>query len=618
MTRNRHAGRSGQAGGLAAASVLLAASWLFSAFGTAAAEPLIMNVAARRSTPLDGSWKVIVDPFETGYYDYRYQPRSDGFFANRKPTDPSELIEYDFDASGSLQVPGDWNTQSERLFFYEGTVWYKRSFDYSGRTDRRLFAYFGAANYQADVYLNGERVGGHEGGFTPFNFELTGRLRRGENTLVVKVDNRRRRDAVPTLNTDWWNYGGLTRSVRLVEVPSTFIRDYFVQLAPDSLDRIAGWIRLDGPQRRQRIAVRIPAAGVRRLIETDETGFAAFDLPAEPQLWSPESPTLHEVWLEAETDSIRERIGFRSVATQATELLLNSRPVFLRGISIHEESPSRGGRALGRDDTRTLLQWAKELGCNYVRLAHYPHDERMLQTADEMGLMVWAEIPVYWTILWDSPEALAAASRQLDEMIARDRNRAAVVIWSVANETPRGQDRLVFLKHLVDRARALDATRLVSAATEPRRDGTSIWLDDPLGEHLDIIGANEYVGWYDGAPEDAGRLTWKTVYDKPLLISEFGGGALAGRHGNSRERWTEEYQERLYRHQIAMLRSIPFLRGVSPWILVDFRSPRRLLPGVQDYWNRKGLISERGEKKKAFFVLQAFYHELAARSGAVR
>jgi beta-glucuronidase len=195
--------------------------------GVQAQQPsaLITNIDGRHTTSLDGRWRIIIDPYETGYYDYRWQPRADGYFKNQKPQSPSDLIEYDFDSSQQLNVPGDWNSQDDKLLFYEGTIWYKKSFDYQKKDGTRLFVYLGAANYVADVYLNGQKLGRHEGGFTPFNFEVTQLVREKDNFLVVKVDNKRRRDAVPTLNTDWWNYGGLTRDVSLIEVPDTFIQD---------------------------------------------------------------------------------------------------------------------------------------------------------------------------------------------------------------------------------------------------------------------------------------------------------------------------------------------------------------------------------------------------------
>lgn len=571
---------------------------------------LIANTDGRKTISLDGQWQAIVDPYESGFYDYRYQPSDNGFFKNAKPKSKTDLIEYDFDSSGSLKVPGDWNTQSEQLFFYEGTIWYKKSFDYQRRPNTRLFVYFGAANYQADVYLNGQKIGQHIGGFTPFNFEITNLVQSSGNFLIVKVDNKRRRDAVPTLMTDWWNYGGLTRNVKLVETPATFVHDYSIQLQRGSHNRISGFVKLSGDKLNQRITVRIPEAGISKSFTTSADGVAAIDFNADLKLWSPENPKLYDVSIAAETDRISDRIGFRSIETGGIEILLNGRPIFLRGVCIHEEAPLRGGRAYSREDALTLLGWAKELGANFVRLAHYPHNEFMVREADRMGIMVWSEIPVYWTILWENPDTLENARNQLSEMIARDKNRAAVVIWSVANETPLSDARLSFLRNLISHARSLDPTRLISAAMERHYiDATTQMIDDPLGEYLDVLGCNEYVGWYDGLPDKADRLEWKSKYQKPLIMSEFGGDARFGHHGDALTRWTEEYQESLYRHQLAMLKRIPFLRGTSPWILTDFRSPRRPLPKIQDYWNRKGLISNRGEKKKAFYVMQQWYRE---------
>jgi beta-glucuronidase len=586
-----------------------------SAHGQQLATPLLANVDGRQSTSLNGRWHIIIDPYDTGYYDYRYKPRSDGFFMDAKPKGPGDLVEYNFDTSEELNVPGDWNTQDSKLLLHEGTVWYKKSFDYEKKNGERLFVYFGAANYETEVYLNGHKVGAHEGGFTPFNFEITNLVREKDNALIVRVNDQRRRDAVPALNTDWWNYGGLTRDVRLVEVPDPFAQDYFLQLKRGSEDEIAGWVRVSGGSGPQPVTIEIPEANIKQSLLTDAEGYAPVSFKARLQLWSPESPKLYRVIISSGGDSVTDRIGFRSIATRGTDILLNGKPVFLRGIAIHEESPLRGGRAFSKDDARQFLTWAKELGCNYVRLAHYPHNEHMARLADEMGVMVWSEIPVYWTIQWENPETFENAKNQLSESITRDKNRASVILWSVANETPVNDIRTKFLKGLIDQARILDPTRLLTAANERHyADPNTEVIDDPLGEYLDVLACNEYVGWYDGLPEKADHLSWKVPSNKPLIISEFGGGAVFGMHGDRHVRWTEEFQSDLYEHQIAMLRKIPSLRGMSPWILADFRSPRRLLPHIQDFYNRKGLVSSRGEKKQAFFVLRRFYRQLADES----
>jgi beta-glucuronidase len=584
--------------------------------GRAQVAPLIANIGGRATTNLNGQWQAIVDPYDVGFLDYRAHPlkNNNAFFKNYKPKSESELVEYDFDTAGHLNVPGDWNTQRDSLLFYEGTVWYKRSFEFAKPAKTRVFVHFGAANYQAFVYLNGEELGQHEGGFTPFDFEITDRIRAQDNFLILRVNDTRAKEQVPTVNTDWWNYGGITRPVALVEVPETFIQDYSVQLEKGSTNQIKGWLQLNGPRLGQNVTLRIPEAGLSKTFHSDAEGRVEFSFRANLTLWSPENPKLYSVQLSTETDHLTERIGFRSIAVRGTDVLLNGKPLFLRGISVHEEAPTRSSRAWSDDDARTLLGWAKELGCNFVRLAHYPHSEAMIRMADQMGILVWEEVPVYWTIQWENPGTLRNAENQLNELITRDRNRAALIIYSVANETPISEARNHFLLQLVQLAHSSDPTRLVSAALQEEevQEGgrLSIRINDPIASELDIMGGNEYIGWYAHSIADLDITDWSSRYDKPMILSEFGADALFGKHGDAQIRWTEEYQEALYQRQILMLKRIPFLCGTTPWVLKDFRSPRRTLPGIEDYFNRKGLVSDHGEKKKAFLVLRNFYQEL--------
>ena len=574
--------------------------------------PQINNITGRSAVCLDGKWKYIVDLYKTGNQDYRAHPLPDGqsFFADRSfYADQTKLVEYDFDYAKEIAVPGDWNTQRPELYYYEGTVWYRTKFACTPKEGRRYFLYFGAANYETVVGINGHRVGSHEGGFTPFNFEVTDRLVDGDNSLVVNVDNTRRMDGVPTVNSDWWNYGGITRSVYLVDTPATFIRDYNLQLKKGSQTVIEGWAQLDGPALRQRVTVSIPELGISTTVTSDENGLARFSIQAKPVLWCPENPKLYNVRVYSETDSVSDRIGFRTIETRGDKLLLNGEEIFCKGISIHEEMiGGDGGRAFSDAHARALLSEAKAMNCNFVRLAHYPHSESMVRMAEEMGIMVWSEIPVYWTIAFDNPETYANAERQLVDNITRDHNRANVIIWSVANETPLGDSRLAFLGRLIAKARELDPTRLVSAAMEKiEKPGRQLTVEDPLLEIADLISFNEYVGWYDGTPEKCDEVTWSFPVKKPVIVTEFGGGAVYGRHGAVGQLFTEENQEYLYKKNISMLERMPGLAGASPWILKDFRSPKRMLDGIQDDYNRKGLLSEKGERKKAFYVMQSWY-----------
>jgi beta-glucuronidase len=610
--------------------------------------PLLGNVRARAPRSLAGSWNALVDPLLLGE-----SAISAGMIPrNVRAQAPSDLIEFSFEGGLALEVPGDWNTQHDRLFFYEGPIWYQRVFEHRRDPERRVFLWFGAANYRASVFVNGRRVGGHEGGFTPFNFEIGELLRDGENLLVVMVDNTHTPEDIPVRRHDWLNYGGLTRDVLLLDLPATFIRNYAVELDPGDGQRIRGWVQLDGDRLRQDVMIAIPELGAEATVTSDADGRARFELAATPERWSPRSPKLYRIELRSETDAVSDGIGFRSVTVRGRDLLLNGETIFLRGISIHEEKPGPdGGRAHSEAHAEALLGWAQELGCNFVRLAHYTHNEHMVRLADRLGLLVWAEIPVYWNVAFDEPRTLERARTQLSEMIARDRNRASVILWSIGNETPVSDERNAFMKALADHVRALDATRPITAAllAGPRdvgrwalRDvlpsaaglGRERWeyrVGDPLGAIVDVAALNEYFGWYYATPlaaatpltsDEARRLILEhlpglrlhTGLDKPLIVSEFGAGALAGRHAPEDELavFSEEYQALVYRQQLAMLSQQSDLRGLSPWVLKDFRSLLRLHPTIQGHWNRKGLLSGTGQRKLAFEVLRQHYRSLAA------
>jgi beta-glucuronidase len=570
---------------------------------------LLVNVDHRVNISLDGDWHTIVDPYATGLYSFHNQPRADGYFMNAHPPEHANtLVEYDFAKSPTLNVPGDWNTQRDSLFYYEGLLWYQRDFPYAPKPHTRVFLHVGAANYRSIVWVNARKACEHEGGFTPFDCEITTALHEGNNFAVIAVDNTRLDDGVPTRKTDWWNYGGLTRDVSLVEVPEQFVDDYDVHLNRADRSEIDGWVHVEGASAGGQVRLAIPDAGVSATETIDQQGRANFKVhTANLQLWSPENPKLYKVEIQSGSDAIADEIGFRIIEARGTQILLNGQPLFLRGVCIHAEAPYRTGRAYSQADVDTLFGWARELGVNFVRLAHYPHDQRMTRTADRLGILVWSEVPVYWAVEFDKPEVLAKAQDQLREMIRRDRDKASVILWSVANETPNTPARTQFLKTLVANARDLDPSRLITAALLVRGEGNTKIVDDPLGEALDVLGTNEYIGWYEKKPEDAAGTDWKIAYQKPLIMSEFGGDAKFGLHGPAVDRWTEEYQASIYQNQLLMLNRIPQLRGMTPWILMDFRSPSRLLPGVQDNFNRKGLVSDQGQKKKAFYILQNAY-----------
>ena len=580
--------------------------------------PQVANVLNRQTSSLNGDWHYLVDVQEEGYYNYRMKPFDSGFMLNAKPQKPEDLIEYDFDAAPTMRVPGDWNTQDERLFFYEGTVWLQRYFEVKSeelkvKSGRRTLLYFGAVNYDCHVYVNGKKAGHHIGGFTPFNYDVTDLLHEGRNFVVVKVDNKRSASAVPTQIFDWWNYGGITRDVLLLSVAPTYIENYSLQLdkALKGKKRQLNFsLQLNNKEAGHEVTLRIPELKIQQKLTTDANGSISFSLftpNSSLKLWSPTNPKLYQVEIEMDGETLKDEIGFRTIETRGKQILLNGEPIFLKGISIHEEKPNGGGRANSVEDAKTLLTWAKELGCNYVRLAHYPHNEYMVREAERMGILVWSEIPCYWTIDWTNEDTYQNAQQQLHDMIARDHNRANIIIWSIANETPHSAERDQFLGRLARYARSQDSTRLISMAMEVTSASNYVnRLQDNMHELVDVVSFNQYIGWYRDV-NDAAKMQWDIPYDKPVIISEFGGGAKYGLHGPKNQRWTEEFQENLYRENIAMIQKIDGLAGTTPWILKDFRSPRRVLTGIQDYYNRKGLVSDRGERKKAWYVLHDWY-----------
>ena len=573
--------------------------------------PQIGNILNRRIISLNGNWNYIVDMQEIGFYSSRLFPRTFGYFTDRKPKNPEDLVEYSFDKAPVMEIPSDWNTKNEKLLFYEGTVWFRKVFNYKKIDDKSVFLYFAAVNYETLVSINGQYIGRHEGGFTPFNFNITDYIKNGENFIIIKVNNQRKIENVPTIIFDWWNYGGITRDVYLVETEKIFIQNYYFYLSKEEYNddkrNIIFTVKLNT---NSSVIIEISIPELKKTIKykTDSEGKIKGTIAVKNLvLWSPENPKLYKIELKLGNSILSDEIGFRIIETSGKKILLNKKPIFLRGICVHEEKSNGGGKGLTLDDVKEILGWVKELGGNFVRLAHYPHNEYMIREAEKMGIMVWSEIPVYWSIDFGNNKTLENAKHQLTEMILRDQNRANIIVWSIANETPQSELRDQFLAQLALHARSLDNERLISMAMQTRRiNPNNYLLEDKMNQYVDIISFNQYLGWYYKV-KDFSKINITIPYNKPIVMSEFGGGAKYGYHGSINQRWTEEFQENVYIQNLKLLDKIDGLAGTTPWLLKDFRSPRRVLTGIQDFYNMKGIISDKGEKKKAFFVIQNWY-----------
>ena len=565
----------------------------------------LQNIENRKTTSLNGKWKVIIDPFDVGSGNWI------AIYKDRKPQTSTDFVEYSFDQGPELNVPGDFNSQRPELTYYENSVWYKKEFTYNRKLNKRLFIHFSAVNYKAEVYLNNKKIGTHEGGFTPFQFEITDSVKNGSNSLIVKANNQRVKDGIPGLGFDWFNYGGITRDINLVETPESYVNDYFIQLKKGQSKQVQGWVKLGGSKLSQQIKIEIPELNISYKSKTDDHGFAAVQFTGNFSLWSPEQPKLYDVIIKSEIDTVHDHIGFRTIETKGTAILLNGKSIFLKGVNIHEEIPQEGRRSYSEKDAQQLLGWAKDLGCNMVRLAHYPHSEHTIRLAEKMGLIVWEELPVYQGIDFTDSSMQRKMNTMLKEMVQRDQNRSNVIIWSLSNETFSSTPRYNGIANMAKLCRSLDSTRLITSAIAwiTFKDST-VLIDDSVNNVLDIISVNEYLGWYRKWPSMPQNMKWMSKYNKPLIMSEFGGEALLGSNIGRKDwasSWSEEYQEQIYKDQLKMFEHIPFLRGVCPWILADFRSPVRMHPVYQQGWNRKGLISSTGEKKKAWFVMREYF-----------
>ena len=623
---------------------------------------LIGWIDSRQIITLNGEWSYIVDPMNNGLPESSF---FGGFPKNKTQITGMELIEYNFETAAKIQIPGAWNAADEKLFFYRGPVWLYKKFKYSPKKESLTHLYIEGSNFTTRIFINGSIVGKFEGGYVPFNFEISEHLKDGENILLVQTDNTLNKSSVPTQKTDWWPWGGIVGDVYIVETPKLFIRNAYLQLNPENFTQALFKLEMNNKFAGQEISLEIPELQFSNKFITNSSGAITENIKINPQLWSPSNPKLYEVIISSANESIRDEIGFRSIKAQGQKIYLNNTEVRFKGIAMHSEPIGIDGPAFSQEHFKELLLTAKELNINFVRAAHYPYTRHLAKIADQFGLMLWEEAPVYWNIDWDNPETLAIAKNQITRLVQRDQNRASVVVWSVANETPLSESRMKFLHALLSEIELTDSSRLTTAAllsgseeqfrslvlvlalqgaksqwVDPKEkaifksilDQANISIDrelnfslsiaDPLGESLDLISYNEYFGWYyvtfftdqmmisEGTLRELmfevmPKIKISSIFNKPIHISEFGAGAKYGNHTN--KIWSEEYQAKLYKHQLEMLSNNPQIQGISPWVFKDFRAMLRPLPGIQDFYNRKGLIDENGNKKEAFKVLADFY-----------
>lgn len=355
-------------------------------------------------------------------------------------------IDYNFELYPTHNVPSCWNMEDSQLYYYNDTGLYYRTFIYQKRGEAHTFLHLEGAMYRCYVFLNNHYVALHDGGSTPFSVEVTPYIKEGNNKLLFAVDSARKNYRLPMKNTDWFTYGGLYRDVSLIRTPQVFIQDYGVQLVKNGkFNQIKADITLN-EQINSKAQLLIKELNIDEIIDIKQ-GKGSLVVDAKPQLWSPDDPKLYQVSLSCASDTLTDSIGFREIRVEGLNILLNGKSIYLKGISLHEDHFVLG-KTTNDQIIRDTINDLKEMHGNFFRLAHYPHTRRFAQIADEMGVLLWEEIPVYWDIDFSNPVTIKDAQNQLKELILRDRNRASVIIWSVGNENPDTDERLTFMSNL--------------------------------------------------------------------------------------------------------------------------------------------------------------------------
>ncbi|MDR1466124.1 MAG: hypothetical protein LBI40_00670 [Treponema sp.] len=562
----------------------------------------LINLAGRKTESLNGKWNFTADLYDTCRRAHWFKGECFDTVSNKKPVD------WDWEGWSRISVPASWNLERPELLYFEGFGVYTRTFRYTPQyQDERLFLCFEGVAYSASIFLNGVFVGSHNGASTPFNVDISEKIKT-DNRIIVVADARRSPYRIPMENMDWFNYGGIYRDIYLVRTPKVFIKDWFIRLVPDgTYTNIAVDIVLS-ENIGDSVLLEIPGLSIREKISI-QNGYGSLYFCAKPELWSPEVPKLYDVLLTynigmGRTDVVCDTIGFREIRVNGHDILLNGKKIFLKGISVHEDHIILG-KTTNDEIIRSTIRDLKEMHGNYLRLAHDPHSRRFAEIASEEGVMLWEEIPVYWAIAFDNPDTYQDAENQLTELILRDRNRASVILWSVGNENADTDSRLTFMSKLAQMVKSLDDSRLVSAACLINHK--ELQIQDRLTDFLDVIGINEYYGWYDPDISKLSRILINSEQSKPVVICEFGGDARLGQRGSTYDLFTEDKQKAVYDQQITAIKQCPYIAGITPWILYDFRSPRRS-NRYQQGFNRKGIIdADRKSRKLSFDVMCQFY-----------
>ena len=537
----------------------------------------------RQVFDLSGFWNFCFDPQGIG--------ETQGWFQGLQESVP-------------IAVPASWNDQFSDSRDYLGLGWYQTHFTIPwGWDSKKIFIRFGSVNYLATVWLNGKLIGQHEGGHLPFEFDITEHVQSDNNHLVVCVDGALAPDRVPpgnippdprdvsffqnypASNFDFFPYCGIQRPVSIYAKHRDAIDDLFVYTEVSGTMGTVSAI-LKCPVSQGIVRFSLNGQGIQishdRVIANGKAE-TVFTIP-NAALWEPGAPNLYSLKTEL-IDGVQVfdqyvlSIGIRTIAVQGDALLLNGKPIQLRGFGRHEDFPiiGRGFLPAVMIKDYSLLQW---VGANSFRTSHYPYSEEMLNLADLLGFLIIAETPAVG--LFFAEEGLQKrnqlCAQYTRELIERDRNHPSVIMWSLANEphSRPGVSTEIF-KSLYELAKSLDPTRPVTLVSD-------IGLGEEALEFLDVVCMNRYCGWYTEAAQlglGLERLSAEldVIHDrfpKPFILTEFGADAIPGIHADPSEVFSEEYQAEMILRYIDLLNSKPYFVGQHIWNLCDFKTTQSI------------------------------------------
>lgn len=566
----------------------------------------------------------------SGFWDFCFDPQDSGL---------ADGWQSGFSGGRPTAVPASWNDQFDDGRDFLGPAWYQTRFDLPwGWDGKRILLRFGSVNYLAEVWLNGQKLGMHEGGHLPFEFDLTALVSPTGNQLVVRVDGRLAFDRVPPGNVtgasedffaghagnypqaqfDFFPFCGIQRPVLLYATGHDALRD--VMVSTDIVAGTQGLVQVRAEQLGEvpsRARFRLAGHGQQVVAEAVFSGALAEVVLSVPDaaLWSPGQPNLYDLCVElirdgTVFDSYCLKIGIRTVKIEGNQLLLNGQPVYLNGFGRHEDFPVVGRGYLPALIVKdyALMGW---IGANSFRTSHYPYSEQMLDLADQLGFLVIDETPAVGLYFREDglEKRRMLCTQYMREMIARDKNHPSVILWSVANEPHSTEPHArPFFEQLYQEAKQLDQTRPVTLVS-------FLGANEQAFEFCDLVCLNRYLGWYSqpgNLDEALGLLSAELdalyqKFGKPILIAEFGADAIPGHHAQPPEMFSEEYQAEMLVRYIELFRQKSYLVGEHIWNLCDFKTAQGITRAGS--LNYKGVFTRDRRPKLAAHRLRELWRK---------